>query len=376
VRIGVIAFSNLINDGRVARHVQALSALGEVVTIGYGVSPSGSFEHYEIPAGLPYLPLNIRGVSALLFRNFHAAYGYTPAISFVRQVLRSIRLDVVILNDVQTLGLMDSLAKETRTLVDMHEYAPEEMTDDWRFRLLLQRYYTALCSQYLPRADQVLTVSNSIATKFQSVFGVDCKVVMNAAPYLQAEPSSRTHPKIRLVHAGLASRGRRLETMIEAVDGLDGFELDLFLVPAPRQSRYFKKLTSYCSRVKNVTMREPLPREQLTVALNDFDIGLLVINPSNFSLANCLPNKLFEYIQARLMVLCGPTPDVMKIVNDEKIGLVTRDFSAVELRNSLSSISQSMIIEAKAGACSAAEVLNAERESEVLKELVLRLSGR
>ncbi len=369
----VIAFSNLSADGRVLRQIKSLSQLGKVTTIGYGPTPDNSARHFSIPASKAYLPLTFRGLVSLVYRRFHSAFHSTPAVQWCASLLKEIDVDVFVLNDVQTIGLQTYLSNSAKVVVDMHEYAPEEMTDDWRFRLLLSNYYNYLCKHFLESANLVTTVSDSIATKFEQQFRVKTSVVRNVCAWQDLDVTHRQTSVIRLVHAGLASRGRRIEAMIDGVSNLSGYELDLFLVPAPRQTRYFRKLSKKIEKINNVNLCEPVISSALVERLNVYDIGLLVIHPSNFSLANCLPNKLFEFIQARLMIVTGPTPDIETIVRTHDLGVVLDGFSAENIRECLLQIDSETIKKFKKNSDKAAQSITAESESENLKKLIRQI---
>ena len=52
-----------------------------------------------------------------------------------------------------------------------------------------------------------------------------------------------------------------------------------------------------------------------------------------------MPNKLFEYIQARLMVISTPLCDLKKFIERENIGKVTQGFSKNDIVSLLRSLS-------------------------------------
>lgn len=373
MKICIVAFSNLERDGRLLRQIKSMAQIAEVITIGYGPCPPHSSKHYSIPDDRRYLPIDFLGILSLLLRQFRFAYSHTQAVVWTRRVLSELQPDLIILNDVQTSGLYEATKQRTKVIIDMHEYAPEEMSDDWRFRILLRRYYTRLCAENLPAAAAVLTVSQAIATEFKNRFGVSCTVIKNSCDYYNLEPSINLGEKIRLVHAGLASKGRRLELMIDSVKNHQELELDLYLVPAPRQLHYYKKLREHIRPLSNVRLCEPLLSSELVARLNTYDVGLLIINPSNFSLANCLPNKLFEFIQARLMIVTGPTPDICSEVDNFDVGIVIEDFTLTAISDSLSTLNRDTVNGFKQKSNLAAHDCHFEHESQKLQNLVLEV---
>jgi hypothetical protein len=365
----IVAFSQIEKDVRILRHIQALQDRYVVKTIGFGGTPKGVSSHFQIPDGLNYLPTTVMGIVSLLTRRHEKALQITQSYDFAKSIVLKEKFDLLFLNDVQTIGLSGHVGNGTPVIMDMHEYAPREMEDDWRFRLLLQSYYTYLCKRYLPSADLVITVSDGLRLGFDELCGTSARIVRNICSQEDLSPTFNSG-KIRLVHSGLAAKARHLENMIEAVAGLDDFLLDLFLVEAPRQRRYFKKIERLAARTQNVQLRQPVKPSEIPANLNSYDIGLLILAPSNFSLKFCLPNKLFDYVQARIMTVCGPSPDIASVVSNYELGEVLTGYTATEIREFLTRVQRQDIQKFKSFANKAAAVLTQEAEGLLLTTLV------
>ncbi len=371
-RILIVAFTNIAKDVRILRHIEALKSSFEIFTLGYGEKPLASDYHIEIPRLFRYLPLNPRGIKGLLTTSFHTAVLQTESLNFAKAEIVNLEFDLLFLNDVQTLPLIEIKNNHQKIVVDMHEFAPREMEDDWRFRVLLQKYYTWLCQTYLPKADLITTVSNGLRKGYESLCDVKVSIVRNICAEVIAEPQESRVP-IMCVHSGLAVRGRKLERMIFSVSGLPNVSLDLYLVEAPRQKRYLKKLKKLAKRTNNVWVKDPVPQSQIVENLSRYDIGLLLIADSNFSLRHGLPNKLFDYVQARLMTICGPSPDMAEVVHEYDLGHVLQSYNALELREYLRNLQLEDIWKYKVSANNAASILNEESESRHMSELVASL---
>lgn len=368
----LVSFSQIDRDVRILRHIQALEGDFRVKTIGYGKTPKGVVEHFQISSKYKYLPLSISGLLWLITGQYQRALVGTRSLRYAISILVSEHYDVLFLNDVQTIGLSPYAGVKKKVIVDMHEYAPREMEDDWRFRFLLQSYYTWLCKKYLPKADLLITVSEGLKVGYDELCGTSAHVIRNICKSEELSPNPTGTP-IRFVHSGLAVRGRKLEAMIYAVGGLENIELDLYLVEAPRQKRYLRFLKQLASKYENVRIMEPVKPEDIARNLNSYDVGLIVIAASNFSLKHGLPNKLFDYVQARIMTICGPSPDMAEVVNQHGLGYVLDTYEPRELREYIKTLSQEVIVEFKTKADSAAKVLNQEHEGEKLRALCAEL---
>ena len=99
-------------------------------------------------------------------------------------------------------------------------------------------------------------------------------------------------------------------------------------------------------------------------------MGIFLLPPVNFNYENTLPNKLFDFIQARLGVAIGPTPEMAEIVNNYKIGVVSENFTPQSLAEKLVTLTQADIETFKHNANRAAADLNAEVNAEKIKTMI------
>ena len=372
--IVIVAFTHIDRDVRVLRQIKSLVASADVVTIGYGLQPPGTTQHFQIPPSLKYLPISLKSLISLGLGQYNAALRFTTAYAWAAEKLKEVSADLIYLNDVQTIGLVGQ-SGSTPTIIDMHEYAPLEMEEDWRFRLLLMRYYTFLCKKYLPLASKVVTVSPGLATRYESEFNIDVDIIMNARSEvqnssLQEQSNDQT---IRLVHSGLAANARHLEWMIEAVGDVPGVSLDLYLVEAPRQARTLKSLIKLTAKYKNCSIKSPVPSSELPTVISNYDAGLLFIAPSSFSLRHCLPNKLFDCVQARRPAIVGPSPDMADFVRQHDIGFVCPTFDIDDLRKTLTGLSRADLEKKTEALNRIAVSINEESEGQKLRGIVLSL---
>lgn len=141
----VVVMSTISRDNRVLRQIQALKSNYRVLTIGFGPSPQGASEHFSIPEHLTYLPLNLSALVPHVLGDYRKSSQNTAAIRFVRKLVHNLPFDLAIVNDVAALPLLHFIDKPV--IVDMHEYAPLELENDWRFRIFLKRFNFWLCKK-------------------------------------------------------------------------------------------------------------------------------------------------------------------------------------------------------------------------------------
>jgi glycosyltransferase involved in cell wall biosynthesis len=367
----ILVFTEVVRDPRVMRHVAALRDVYDLVTCGKGPAPAGVIRHVEIPAEAEHLPMTPLGLASLAARRSEAAYRRLPAASAARELLRDVPFDLIIANDITTLPVALEAANGRPVIADLHEYAPREMEEDWRWRLMVQPLAEHICREYLPRAAATTTVAEGIAEEYQARYGLLPGVVTNAGPYRHPEPRPTGAP-LRAVHTGMASPNRRLETMVQAAADIQGLTFDLYLIPSPRARGYVASLRELAAATRNVRVLDPVPPDEVPTTLDGYDIGIFVLPPVNFNYRWALPNKIFDFIQSGLGIVVGPSPEMAAIVREYECGLVLSDFSAESLRRALVDLRPAQVDGWKRATCRAAAVLNDQAQAEVLRSVVAR----
>ncbi|TLD81365.1 hypothetical protein LS70_007575 [Helicobacter sp. MIT 11-5569] len=179
--------------------------------------------------------------------------------------------------------------------------------------------------------------------------------------------------QIRLIHHGQASPDRRIEEMIKTMDYVDSrFSLDLMLVATYHQD-YFQILKDMTENRKNVRIIPPVSFEEIIPFSLDYDIGIFLVPPTTYNLQMCLPNKFFEFIQARLAIAIGPNPEMARLVKQYNLGIISKDFTPQSMAEELNKLTKEQILHYKENANQTAKILNAEREGEKLLGILERV---
>jgi len=355
-RLLILSFTSPLSDPRVFREIQALSQDFNVTVAG---TPPG-------PEGIEFIPIvkvearparkAFWGLSLLCgnSRPFISRYSL-PGLEALAG-----RFDLVLVNDADPLPLAFEIAKGAPVFFDAHEYYPKEFEDSFCWNLLFSRHRKRLCSNFIPRCAGMSTVSEGIAKAYAENFNCSPTLVSNAPPFQDLKPAETIEGKIRLIHHGAAIPERRLELMIEMTDYLDErFSLDMMLVGKPAHLSRLRDLAKGNTRVNFV---EPAPMQEIPARINRYDIGVFLLPPVSFNYANALPNKFFEFIQARLGIAIGPTPEMAALTKRHELGVVAEDFSPRTLAKTLNALTRKDVDKFKENAAKAASIYNAEAE--------------
>ncbi len=264
--------------------------------------------------------------------------------------------------------------KGARKLIyDAHEYSPGQHVDVGLGRSK-NRYADAVLKTWLGKCDSMMTIGYGIADLYQSNYGIRPVVITNSPYYKTLSPKRTEDGRIRLVHHGLAARQRNLETMIEVLRLLDErFTLDFYLVS--HDDTYYKELRNFAAQEKRVRFNEPVPMTELPECLNQYDIGIRFYPANTLNLQNGLPNKFFEFVQARLGVAVGPTPEAKRMVEKYGFGVVAKDFEPASMARALNALTSEDVMRFKSRADSCAYELSADENAKRLKAMIDGLQG-
>lgn len=316
----------------------------------------------------------LRGVLSRVMRLLRAnerAYWLDPVHRRWRDSLGHIEADAIVVNDAIALPLAFSIAGEARVVFDAHEYAPSEFETSRAWRLLVRPHVRWICRRYLPQVAQMTSVSRGIADRYERDFAVSSVVVTNAARFEELSPSE-VGETIRLVHFGWPDPQRRLEETLAAVALLgENYSLDLLLAGSGPPG-YLDSLRQRAAGDPRIRFLDPVPMRELPRFANAYDIGVFLLPPQHTNQEFTLPNKFFEYIQARIAPAIGPSPEMERIVREWDCGIVADEFTPEALAEAIAGTSTERLAELKRNADRAARQLCAERNREVVLDVVRR----
>jgi glycosyltransferase involved in cell wall biosynthesis len=369
----ILSFSPLVDDARVMKQIRLFTPDYDVTTCGHGPAPEGVVRHVRIPDHLKGWRLDR---AALVLRRFRRAQATQEVVTWVRQHLTGGPWDVVLADDVETVPLALSLAPAGGVHADLHEFASRQKEDVPRWRLFVAPYVRWLIRTYVTRAASVTTVGAGLARQYEKEFGLTVDVVTNAAPYRDLAPTPVERP-LRLVHSGAAMPDRHLEIMIDAMAAITRpARLDLYLTR--NNPDYVEQLRARAAAVgpDRVRVLDPVPYSALPDTLARYDVGVFSLPPVSFNYTWTLPNKLFDFVQARLAVVVSPSPEMRAVVAEHGLGVVTEDFTAESLAAALDDLSDEDVARGKRASHRAARELSAENQSEPWKRAVDELARR
>lgn len=369
MKVGILSLRNMESAPRIIREIKALETDLELVLIG---NPGKSGQH-PVHSIYAFRTLYDKLMSRIDRLRGNKKVRYSNLSAFIVQQ----KIRTLIIHEPVFFPLAVRLKKAhgIKIIFNAHEYHPLEFEDLPGWLETEGKHYTKLYRKYLHEFDLFINVCESIRLKCLEEFNLDSVVIPNAAFESAIPPSRNEQVPIRLIHHGALLPGRKIEKMIAIVqEAGERFSLDIMLVPNPAAMDYYQKLQELCSKTSNVRLIQPVTFHEIVPFINQYDAGIYLLEPSNFNNFHALPNKLFEFIQAKLAIIVSPSPEMSRLVSNYGIGWVAADFSTGSMVDILKNLTLQEIQACKEHTLKAAAMENAEHYQRLFLGQVLSLS--
>lgn len=350
---------------RVYREINMLKELVDLTLIGSRESHGEGFKYIRLDLERISRIQNIINLVLLKLRFFDFYYWRNKFIKKIQKEIQKETHDLIIVHNQHLLPLAIQAKKSSgcEVVLNAHEYSPGVRDNKWIYKFFYQDYKEYLCRKYMPQCNLCLAVNESIAREYEKNFNVQCHVVNNAPDLQNFNIKESKEESIKMVHHGISDPTRKLENMILLMDRLDKrFTLDLYIVN--KNDTEYNKLAELAKLNNRVNFNSPVHYMQLTETLNKYDIGIYMLDPSSFNCRYALPNKIFEFIQARLAVASWPSPEIASLVNKYNCGVISQKFTLEALANELNDLSVSQINQFKKNSDIASQEVNAQKTAE------------
>lgn len=353
--IVMTVMNDVIHDGRVMKEARTLNRAGYTITV---VGLGKEQEDYEVN-GIRIILAKENGVWGKILSRRHSLrsmskenlqkvkntnsfkrklYMYIKGICLLlislsgeRTILREIKrkklnIDGIHCHDLNTLFVGVTLKRKNRVhklVYDSHEL----WTEMSGINFIVKRYYQKKEKKYIKYADAVITVSPSIAEILRTRYALLARPILirNLPEYttsIQVKNNDRMDNIIKIIYVGFYLRGRGIEYVMQQIPQVDPCYKFYFRIEGDSEEiNNLKKQIIQLEIEDRVKILPFVPQEEVVSEISNYDIGLLPY--INVSLNNkfCLPNKLFQYIEAGTAILANDLPDVATLLKENNCGL-------------------------------------------------------
>jgi hypothetical protein len=381
IKVLIVCEGNITRLGRVRRTIEVLQEMNaEISSLSGEESNEYSFASQMLFPKLSLtLPMRLYRFGLRVLRRlvpfFKLRLAITRQMSGINSsiVPAAAHWDIIIVEHIDFLPLVSELKKKyhAKILFDVRDFYPREFEQYRMFRLFEAGYRHQVFKHFMKKCDAVASVSNGLVEALNDEYNANAILIRSIPGYEEKHPSPPEVGKIRLVHHGSANADRVLGKMIQLFKDLDDrFTLDFFLVGSEQEIGELKAIAGAHPAIR---FNDPVPFSSLINELNKFDAGFYFFIPNTFNIKNALPNKLFEAIQARLMVITSPLESMAEIVNEYECGLVLPSFDFVQAAAIINTLTMEEVVRYKQAAHIAAKTLCFEEEKKKLKQILHNL---
>ena len=181
----------------------------------------------------------------------------------------------------------------------------------------------------IKKTNIVITVNNSIGDILKKNTGKEgIKIIRNISENnsvnLKTNRSRLKLPnsKFILIYIGSLAQGRGVDRLIKSMKNVHQ-NIGLAIIGGePKYHDRFNRLIEGFSLMGRVGILPAVPPNEVISICSVADVGIHPIENTCLNHFYCLPNKLFQYIQAGIPVLCSDFPEMKNIVDGYKVGEV------------------------------------------------------
>jgi glycosyltransferase involved in cell wall biosynthesis len=358
IRIVSVVSNDIITDNRVHKIALSLGANGYEVTI--------AGRRFKDSEGLFDRPYYIKRFQ--LWFNKGPLFYLNLNIRLFFYLLKN-KPDIILANDLDTLlgCYLASRFTKKHLVFDSHELFPEvpELVD----RPATRKIWLWLERKLVPKVKWAFTVSRPIALYYKDRYDVNFELVRNVARFrydYEFEDLEKQNGISTIIYQGSINLGRGLELAIRSIKHLENAQL--WIVGDGDIRSKMQQLAKHLGLSDRIKFFGRIPIEELWKYTAKANLGISLEEDLGLNYRYALPNKLFDYIQARIPVVVSDLPEMAAIVNEYGVGEVLSDRTPQQLANTITNLldTTNTSKDKKAKIELAARELSWEREEEKL----------
>ncbi len=359
VKIIVSVSNDISYDQRVNRVCATL------VEAGFQVLLVGRKLRQSIP--LDNRPYESKRLSLLVRKGFWF-YAELNLRLFIFLIFK--RFNFLLANDLDTLpaNALTSLFRRRKLFYDSHELFTE--VPELNNRRFVKSIWSFIEKLSLKRVFRAYTVCDSIATYYRNKYEIDFATIKNLPFYDYQKVAFNLRSNL-IIYQGALNKDRGLELMIGAMQHIDHYELAI--AGAGDIEEPLRSLIKELGLENKVHLHGKLQLEELTQLTRTCKLGLSLERNTNLNYYYALPNKIFDYINAGVPVLCSNLPEMTTVVKKHRVGEIFEGETAFDLAQTINKLlKDNRLLETYHQNCYiASKELNWDKEKEILKEIFL-----
>ena len=277
---------------------------------------------------------------------------------FVRVLIKSRGINADCINchalPLLPLCVLLKFIKRAKLVYDTHELETETNASSH-----LRRHFSKIVERMLIKfGDETIVVSQSIATWYQRKYNLKRVWVVRNIPYKSKGFSRRTEllrnsfgiqeDEILFLYQGLIAEGRGIGLLLDVFSQLNSGRHIVFM----GFGELCDVVKDYASRYENIHYYPSVKPNEIIYYSSSADVGVSLIENTCLNYYYCLPNKMWEYLNASLPVLVSNFPEMRNVVEQYRCGWLAEP-TADNIKDSVEKITIKDISEKRANVLAA-----------------------
>ncbi len=243
--------------------------------------------------------------------------------------LLKVPVHIIVSNDLDTLPACWLAAKIRKKVLvfDSHEMFTEvpELVN----RKLIRNAWKFLERILVPGVDFGYTVSGPIQKYYRDKYNKDFSLIRNVGYFRHDLTYKENYDQSVLIYQGAVNVGRGIELMIDSMQYID--DAHLWIIGAGDILDDLKQKVEDKGLQERVLFKGRIPFDELWRYTIMAHVGFSLEEDLGLNYRYALPNKLFDYVQARVPVIVSDLPEMKKVVQSYETGLVLEERSPQKL---------------------------------------------
>ncbi|HMN69032.1 MAG TPA: glycosyltransferase, partial [Bdellovibrionales bacterium] len=202
-------------------------------------------------------------------------------------------------------------------IYDAHEFYPVQFVDPSKWFVWCFKWIERKC---IAHCGEVFSVTPQLAQAMADTYSSPKPYgyVPNASPIDPGPlPLIKTDLPLKFIFQGNFTRGRGLSQLVRFWNQINTHGAHLYLrgPDSALKLELIEDARRHGTLDKSVFFLTPVQELDLISSLEGFDVGVIPYEPVSINNRYCCPNKLSQYMQAGLAILCNDLEFVKSVVN-------------------------------------------------------------
>ena len=329
-------------------HIRKDMAIPVLSRLSQALKPVGGQKYNQINQSTEQSPTSIGAArrAGSIKRTLGWFFAFSENRKAVADAVTAFQPDIIHAHDLFMLPAGAQLAQrlQCKLVYDSHEY---ERSRNDPLTPLEQKMRMRFERKFIKRADEIITVSDSIAAALAKDYKIKKPAVFLNIPFPQDPDSNTLHPpltrkqinipeNVRLgIYTGAMTNGRGVDIAIEAMADLPELHLVLLGPVSEDRKTILRNEAVQYGVADRCHFLPPVTEENILPVLQLCDFSWIPIQKTCLSHDYALPNKLFQSYEAGLPIFATPLSEIRSFIEYFKCGYVAEGFDAKAQAKSL-----------------------------------------